>query len=74
MIGTVAANFQMQWPTLLQLFLRAALGCFDCRKTREALVVSNQELVRTKAELNVARVVGAALFILLVVVIATKRG
>jgi hypothetical protein len=52
MTDVVLANFQMEWLPLLRTLLSGLFTCFDCRKTRTALAASNQELVRTRADLK----------------------
>jgi hypothetical protein len=79
MIAFVESSLQMEWLTLLQLLVRGALSCFDCRKTGEALSLSHQELARTKAELNSCRTTNRRAFafgilMLLLVIVAARRG
>lgn len=79
MTEIIEANFHIEFLTVLRVLFQGVLQYFDYRKTREALVVSNQELARTKAELETCQmstrfivVLGLVMFLLMF--IATKRG
>jgi hypothetical protein len=83
MSEAIEANFHTEVLALSQALFRIVLRYVDYRKTREALVVSNQELARTKAELrtcqNTCRVstrwiVGLGLFLFLLMLVSAKRG
>ncbi len=75
------ANFQMEWLPLLRLLFSGLLKCVDCHKTRDALAVRNQELVRTRAELKSCQTnnrillgLGFLTLMLLAVIMAGRRG
>jgi hypothetical protein len=82
MADLVLSNFQMEWFAFLRLLLSGLFRCFDCHKTRNALAVSNQELVRTRAELKSCQTsnrlllgLGFLTFVLFAVfIIAGRRG
>lgn len=79
MTEIIEANFQIEWLTLLQLLFRSVLKYFDFQKTREALAASNQELARTKAELETCQMSKRQMFavglvVLLLAIVVARRG
>ena len=82
MTDLVLSNFQMDWFPLLRLLLGGLFKCLDCRKTRDALAVNSQELVRTRAELKSCQTNNRVLLglgfltlmLLAVVVVEGRRG
>jgi hypothetical protein len=86
MTEIIEANFHIEFLTVLRVLFQGVLKDFDYRKIREALAssnealaVSNQELAKTKAELETCqmstrRMFAVGFFVLLLVILASRRG